>query len=89
MAELSVMRARQASREPLYEIDYCCPRCGYEWQEIYESACDSECGECGLENITALDYRTCEDTDEDGTTEATDQDNRAGDGHAQGDLQPE
>lgn len=35
-----------------YRIDYTCPDCLHKWIEEYSSASDSECHECGLENIT-------------------------------------
>jgi len=37
-------------------IDYRCPECGHRWQEQWSSACDSECPNCGTENITALTW---------------------------------
>lgn len=38
-----------------YLIKYKCPKCSAEWEEEWDCACDSECPECGLENIEALD----------------------------------
>ena len=38
-------------------IDYECYQCGNEWQEVYSSACDSECHECGARHVTAVDWR--------------------------------
>lgn len=46
-----------AEEEETYEIDYRCPECGHEWQEIWSCACDSTCPACGLRDITALAYR--------------------------------
>jgi hypothetical protein len=43
--------------EPSLDIHYRCPRCGHEWDEVWPNACDSECPECGLGNITALQYK--------------------------------
>lgn len=41
-------------------IQYRCPvddgGCGHEWSEEWSCACDSECPECGLKNITALSW---------------------------------
>jgi DNA-directed RNA polymerase subunit RPC12/RpoP len=42
--------------EAMKRIDYHCPNCGHEWEEIWTSACDSTCPECGLKNIEALDW---------------------------------
>jgi len=41
---------------PEYLIEYECPQCGHEWHEIWSSACDSECPECGCGDIQAADY---------------------------------
>ena len=46
----------QTDDEALLDIEYRCPECGHEWEETYECACDSECPNCGTENITALDW---------------------------------
>lgn len=48
--------ASQNEDEPLLDIEYRCPECGVEWTEQWTSACDSECPNCGTENITALDW---------------------------------
>jgi hypothetical protein len=40
----------------MLEITYRCPDCGHTWNEVYESACDSECPECGAGEITALSW---------------------------------
>lgn len=47
--------------EPEYLIKYRCPRCGHRWHEVYSCACDSECPQCELKAITALEYEelTC------------------------------
>ena len=34
-------------------IDYKCYNCDWEWQEIYSTACDSECHGCGAKNVQA------------------------------------
>lgn len=39
------------------DVRYACPHCNNTWTEQYASACDSECRECGTENITALMYK--------------------------------
>lgn len=31
---------------------YRCPNCGDEWDEVWTSMCDSECGVCDMENIS-------------------------------------
>ena len=33
-----------------------CPDCDHEWQEQWSCACDSQCPNCGLKNITALSW---------------------------------
>lgn len=38
------------------DIEYRCPDCDHEWQEQWSSACDSQCPNCGLKNITALSW---------------------------------
>lgn len=48
--------ASQNEDEALLDIKYRCPACGHEWQEQWTSACDSECPNCGTEDITALDW---------------------------------
>lgn len=42
--------------ERLLNIEYRCPNCGHEWQEQWSCACDSQCPECGLQNIEALSW---------------------------------
>ena len=42
--------------EVMLDIEYRCPECDYEWQEQWSCACDSECPNCGLKNITALSW---------------------------------
>jgi hypothetical protein len=42
--------------ERLLDIEYCCPECDHEWQEQWSCACDSQCPNCGLKNITALSW---------------------------------
>lgn len=42
-------------------VRYRCPKCGEKWEEEYTSACDSECGKCGTENISALMHKKAED----------------------------
>lgn len=39
------------------DIQYRCPRCGNNWEEQWEYACDSECDRCGQDNITALRWK--------------------------------
>ena len=41
---------------PYYEIQYVCPECGESWTEFYESACDSECHNCGLTDIEPVSF---------------------------------
>jgi predicted Zn-ribbon and HTH transcriptional regulator len=45
-----------AEEEELLIVQYLCPKCGHKWAEEWTSACDSECPECGTENITALSW---------------------------------
>ncbi|HET6574098.1 MAG TPA: hypothetical protein VFG68_10880 [Fimbriiglobus sp.] len=54
----------QTEDEPMLDIEYRCPECGHEWQEQWTSACDSECPNCGTEDITALSWD--ERSDEEG-----------------------
>ena len=42
--------------ERLLDIEYRCPECDHEWQEQWSCACDSQCPNCGLKNITALNW---------------------------------
>ena len=42
--------------ERLLLVKYKCPDCGHEWEEQYESACDSECPSCDAQNIEALSW---------------------------------
>jgi hypothetical protein len=42
--------------EPDLLIQYQCPNCKTPWEEVYTSACDSECPSCGLECIEALSW---------------------------------
>ncbi len=37
-------------------IQYICPECKNEWHEVYSGVCDSECDECGTEDIQPNDY---------------------------------
>jgi hypothetical protein len=53
----AVERAK-ARRDEMLLIHYVCPRCGEDWEETWECACDSECGKCGLKNIEALSWET-------------------------------
>ncbi len=46
----------EAEEERLLDIEYRCPDCDHEWQEQWSSACDSQCPNCGLKNITALSW---------------------------------
>jgi predicted Zn-ribbon and HTH transcriptional regulator len=46
----------QNEDEPLLDIEYRCPECGHEWTEQWTCACDSECPNCGTEDIVALDW---------------------------------
>ena len=43
-------------KESMLNITYHCPQCRNVWFEEGESACDSDCPNCGLEDITAFDY---------------------------------
>lgn len=42
-------------------IQYICPRCGQEWEEEWDCACDSECPRCGEENIQASSFQEDEE----------------------------
>lgn len=46
--------------EPLLKISYVCPSCAAEWQDLWTSACDSECGECGQRDVQPTDWEGCE-----------------------------
>jgi predicted RNA-binding Zn-ribbon protein involved in translation (DUF1610 family) len=39
-----------------FNIQYRCPECGQQWDEEWDSACDSECPQCGLEDIIPLSF---------------------------------
>lgn len=51
----------QPDDEPLLDIEYRCPQCGHEWNEQWSCACDSECPNCGLKNITALSWEEADE----------------------------
>lgn len=51
----------QTEDERLLDIEYRCPECGYEWTEQWSCACDSECPQCGLKNITAHSWEEADD----------------------------
>lgn len=38
--------------ETLYRNSYRCPGCGAEWQDTWDSGCDDECGDCGMQDIS-------------------------------------
>ena len=40
----------------MFLIYYVCPCCGFDWEETYECACDSECPDCGVKNITPVRF---------------------------------
>jgi len=42
--------------ERLLDIEYRCPECDHEWQEQWSCACDSQCPNCGVKNISALSW---------------------------------
>lgn len=46
----------EAEEERLLDIEYRCPECDHDWQEQWSCACDSQCPNCGLKNITALSW---------------------------------
>ena len=50
---------------PKYVIAYECPQCGHLWTEIWFSPCDSECPDCGLSDIEAVDYEVVPSSEED------------------------
>lgn len=31
---------------------YRCPRCGYEWEDEWDCACDDDCHSCGMRHIS-------------------------------------
>lgn len=39
-------------------VYYTCPKCDHSWEEEWDCACDSECPECGTENISPFEYET-------------------------------
>ena len=41
----------------MLQVFYNCPECHCEWDEESDCACDSECGECGCENITPMHWK--------------------------------
>lgn len=46
---------RQA--EPTLLIEYRCPCCGYEWDDTWTSAVDSDCPDCDARDITPTNWR--------------------------------
>jgi hypothetical protein len=48
--------ADKAEDERTLNINYCCPKCSHKWQDQWSCACDSECPNCGLKDITALSW---------------------------------
>lgn len=44
-----------------YGINYECYKCGCEWYEEYDCACDSQCPECDAKNVTAKNYEEIEE----------------------------
>lgn len=55
-ADQAAFDTNETKDEPMLDIEYGCPECGHEWQEQWTSACDSECPNCGTEDITALSW---------------------------------
>lgn len=47
--------------QPMFDIRYRCPTCGYEWEERYSAACDSECGKCDTDAIQAVMWKDAGD----------------------------
>ncbi len=43
-----------------YLVRYRCPGCGHEWEEEWSCPCDSECGRCGVRDITPESYERLE-----------------------------
>jgi predicted nucleic acid-binding Zn-ribbon protein len=31
---------------------YCCPQCGHQWEDDWDSQCDDDCPECGCRHIS-------------------------------------
>jgi len=44
----------------MYTINYICPKCKNEWTDIWDSACDCDCPNCGLRDIEAVSYEEIE-----------------------------
>jgi hypothetical protein len=42
--------------ERQYRVEYICPRCKHEWNEVWSCACDSSCPECDLSDIEATQW---------------------------------
>lgn len=40
----------------MLKIQYQCPKCEHEWEDMWESACDSDCPNCDMKDITALGW---------------------------------
>jgi ribosomal protein S27E len=47
--------------EITFKSYYTCPVCGAEWIDYWDSACDSECGNCGTTDITPTHWEELED----------------------------
>lgn len=42
---------------PHYRINYSCYHCGHTWNEVYTSACDSECPSCEASDCTPTSWK--------------------------------
>jgi predicted nucleic acid-binding Zn ribbon protein len=40
--------------EPAFLVSYRCPDCGEEWEDVWDSACDDDCGACGACGARAI-----------------------------------
>lgn len=53
-----------------FRLEYCCPDCDEEWEDVYECAVDSDCPKCGARDITPLNVIDIESPQEESPKDA-------------------
>ena len=51
------------NEEMLIRSFYKCPYCDYEWDDVWDCACNDECGECGASDIEPYEWEEIDDYD--------------------------